>query len=283
MNINKKALLLIGSPKGENSTSASLGNYLISKLKESGMTIEIGFIHRIVNREEKIKELFKMIDNADLIILSFPLYIDSLPAPVIKAMELIKEERDKLERKKTQNFIALCNNGFPEASQNMIALQICRNFSKDCDFIWKGGIAIGGGGAINGDPLKKTRANVKYIKKGLNLAADALKDGKEIPQEAVDLISKKVVSYTMYRIFANFGFRCQINPLLTVYLTISGLILLILGTTIMIFGIISNDILGINIAIAFLVGGINLFLNGLIFMIEIKKRGSKIFQRKKVK
>ncbi len=277
MNITKNALFLIGSPKGENSTSASLGNYLTSKLEESGMTIEKGFIHRIVNRENKIKELFEMIDNADLIILSFPLYVDSLPAPVIKAMELIKEERDKLEIKKTPNFIALCNNGFPEASQNIIALQICRIFSNDCDFLWKGGIAIGGGGAINGDPLKKTRANVRYIIKGLDLAADALKDGKEIPQKAIDLISKKVVSYTMYRIFANLGFRCQMKPILTVYLTISGLILLILGTPLMIFGIISNDVLGTNIGIALLVVGVNLFVNGLIFMSEIRKRGSKIF------
>ena len=277
MNINKRALLLIGSPRGESSTSTSLGDYLISKLKEFGMTIENGFIHRIVNREEKINELFKMIDNADLIILSFPLYVDSLPAPVIKAMELIKEERDKLERKKTQNFIAICNNGFPEASQNMIALRICRIFSNDCDFIWKGGIAVGGGGMINGDPLKKTRANVKHIIKGLNIAADALKDGKEIPQEAIDLISKKTVPYNLYRTFGNLGWRFQIKPILTVYLTISGLILLILGIPIMIFEIINDDVLGTNLGIAFTIGGINLFLNGLIFMIQIKKRGTKIF------
>ena len=90
MTTNKKALLLIGSPKGEKSTSASLGNYLTSKLEEFGMISEIGFIHRLVNREEKIQSLFEMIDTADLIILSFPLYVDSLPAPVIKAMELIK-------------------------------------------------------------------------------------------------------------------------------------------------------------------------------------------------
>ncbi len=209
MNNNKKALLLIGSPKGENSTSASLGNYLTSKLEESGMTTEKGFIHRMVNREEKIKELFEMIDKADLIILSFPLYVDSLPAPVIKAMELIKEERDKLERKKTKDFIAICNNGFPEASQNMTALQICRISSKDCGFVWKGGIAIGGGAAINGIPLKERGGMVRHIINGLDLAADSLKDGKEIPQEAIDLISKKFIPATLYRTFGNLGWRSQ--------------------------------------------------------------------------
>ena len=114
MTEKKKVLLLVGSPRGGRSTSASLGNYLISRLEEYGMISEIGFIYRLVNREKKKQELLKMVENADLIILSFPLYVDSLPAPVIKAMEIVKEERDRSERKITQNLIAICNNGFPK-------------------------------------------------------------------------------------------------------------------------------------------------------------------------
>lgn len=209
MTTNKKALLLIGSPKGEKSTSASLGNYLTSKLEEFGMISEIGFIHRLVNREEKIQSLFEMIDTADLIILSFPLYVDSLPAPVIKAMELIKESRDTSERKKSQNFIAISNNGFPEASQNITALQICRIFSKDCGFVWKGGIALGGGGSINGIPLQERGGMVRNVIRGLDITAQALKDDKDIPQEAIDLISKKFIPSTLYNIFGNLGWRLQ--------------------------------------------------------------------------
>ncbi|MFX1490323.1 MAG: hypothetical protein ACFFBI_14325 [Promethearchaeota archaeon] len=204
---NEKVLLLIGSPKGEKSTSASLGNYLISKLEEFGMTSEIGFIYRLVNREEKIKNLFKIVGNADLIILSFPLYVDSLPAPVIKAMELIKEERDTIRSEKSQKFIAICNNGFPEASQNSTALQICRVFSKDCGFVWKGGISIGGGGAISGVPLQEKGGMVRNVIRGLDIAASALKDGKEIPQEALELLSKKFIPFSIYRFFGNFGWK----------------------------------------------------------------------------
>ncbi len=209
MSNNNKALLLIGSPKGENSTSASLGNHLTSRLEELGMKIEKGFIHRLVNREETIQDLIRKVDSADLIILSFPLYVDSLPAPVIKAMELIKEERNKFESKKSQNFIAISNNGFPEASQNIIALQICRIFSRDCGFVWKGGIVVGGGGAINGIPLQERGGMVRNVIKGLDIAAHALKDGKDIPQEAIDLISKKFIPYTFYRVFGNLGWRLQ--------------------------------------------------------------------------
>jgi hypothetical protein len=205
----KNALLLIGSPKGERSTSASIGNFLISKLEESEMQFEKGFIHRLVNREEKIQNLFEMINKADLIILSFPLYVDSLPAPVIKAMELIKEERVKLEKKESKDFIAICNSGFPEASQSTIALQICRIFSKTCNFIWKGGIAIGGGGAINGRLLEEIGGMVRFIIKGLDITAQAIVEGKEIPQEAIELFSKPFIPRTFYIYGGNLGWRIQ--------------------------------------------------------------------------
>ncbi|MFX1574468.1 MAG: NAD(P)H-dependent oxidoreductase [Promethearchaeota archaeon] len=209
MSTNKKALLLIGSPRGENSTSASLGNYLISKLEEYEMLIEKGFIHRLVNREEAIQKLFRMIESADLIILTFPLYVDSLPAPIIKAMELIKEERDKSESKKSHSFIAICNSGFPEASQSMVALQICRIFANDCGFVWHGGVALGGGGAINGAPLQEKGGMVRNVIKGLDIIAHALKDGKDIPQEAIDLFSKKFIPSALYKMFGNLGWKIQ--------------------------------------------------------------------------
>ena len=209
MSTDKKVLLLIGSPKGEKSTSASLGNYLVSKLEGFGMIFEKAFIHRLVNREEKIQKLFRMIDSADLIILAFPLYVDSLPAPVIKAMELIKEEKDTSKSKKSQKFIAICNSGFPEASQSTVALQICRIFSNDCGFVWKGGVALGGGAAINGIPLQKRGGMVRNVIKGLDILAYALKDGKDIPQEAIDLFSKKFIPSSLYKTFGNFGWKLQ--------------------------------------------------------------------------
>ncbi|MFX1438549.1 MAG: NAD(P)H-dependent oxidoreductase [Promethearchaeota archaeon] len=209
MNTNKKALLLVGSPKVENSTSASLGNYLISKLEEFGMKSEKGFIHRLVNRKEKIQSLYEMIDRANLIILSFPLYVDSLPAPVIKAMELIKEERDRLESKKPKNFIAISQNGFPEGFQNTVALQICRTFAEDCGFIWKGGLALGQGGSIGGIPLLERGGMVRNVVKGLDITAQAMIDGKEIPQEAVDLFSKKFIPNFFYNSIVNLGWRLQ--------------------------------------------------------------------------
>jgi multimeric flavodoxin WrbA len=209
MNAQKNALLLIGSPRGEGSTSASLGNYLISKLETSGIKTEKGFIHRLVNRPEKIQDLFSMVNRADLIILAFPLYVDSLPAPVIKAMELIKNEIERTKNNKSRDFIAISNCGFPEASQINTALDICQIFANESGFIWKGGIAFGAGEAVHGIPLEERGGMVRHVKEGLDLTAEALKEGKKIPPQAIDLISERLMPITLYKTMGNLGWKIR--------------------------------------------------------------------------
>ncbi|MFX1355892.1 MAG: NAD(P)H-dependent oxidoreductase [Promethearchaeota archaeon] len=209
MNNPKNVLLLVGSPRGENSTSASLGNYLVEKLEELGMKSEKTFIHRLVNRPEKVQELFSMIENADLIILTFPLYVDSLPAPVIKAMELIKSERDRIKSSKSQNFVAISNSGFPESKQISVALEICQIFASEAGFTWKGGIAFGGGEAVHGIPLKERGGMVRNVMKGLDLASEASSEGKNVSQEALDLISKNLIPVGLYKTMGNLGWRMR--------------------------------------------------------------------------
>ena len=208
MTETKSALLLVGSPKGEMSTSASLGNYLLKLLEEANIKTIKAFIHRLVNRSEKIEELLTMVNNADLIILSFPLYVDSLPAPVIKAMELIRDSRNEKQRK-NQNFIAISNSGFPEASQIEIALEICKNFAEEVNFNWRGGLALGGGGAVNGRPLEERGGMLRNVIKGLEITAEYLSRGEDIPNEAIELVSKSLIPSGMYKMMGNLGWRIQ--------------------------------------------------------------------------
>ena len=79
----KKALLLIGSPKTKNSTSEALGNYLLQSLDKKGCECEK--LHIISVLRNNVQGLFNRVGDADIIILSFPLYVDSLPSPVIRA------------------------------------------------------------------------------------------------------------------------------------------------------------------------------------------------------
>ena len=208
MTETKSTLLLVGSPRGETSTSASLGTYLLKLLEESGFDTAKGFIHRLVNRNEKIEELLSLVNNADLIILSFPLYVDSLPAPVIKAMELIRDNRNE-KQKQNQDFIAISNCGFPESSQIEVALEICKNFAEEVNFNWRGGLALGGGGAVNGRSLEERGGMLRNVIKGLEITAEHLRKGEDVPNEAIALVSKSIIPSGMYKMMGNLGWRIQ--------------------------------------------------------------------------
>ncbi len=199
----EKVLLLIGSPKSTRSTSESLGTFLCDLLNEEGVTIEKMNIRKTLDSDEGINNLFEMIDTSDLIILSFPLYIDSLPAPVTKALELIANNRQGRKLSKKPKFMAIANNGFPEASQNDTALAICHCFAKEVDFEWIGGLALGMGAAINGIPLKNAGGRGRHAQVALQLTAKALIRNDPIPLEAKKTIRKPMIPSRLYRYMGN--------------------------------------------------------------------------------
>ena len=52
-----------------------------------------------------------------------------------------------------QLFTAIANCGFPEALHNTTALAICEVFARQAGFEWAGSLSLGGGEAVNGQPL----------------------------------------------------------------------------------------------------------------------------------
>ncbi|MCI5139130.1 MAG: hypothetical protein D3922_12110, partial [Candidatus Electrothrix sp. AR1] len=106
---NRRALLLIGSPKINNpSTSALLGEHLLKQLKKNDWETESLNINECFKKGES--NLCSAIDRADTIIISFPLYIDTLPYQVTKAIEVMAYHCNITRAK---NFLAIVNNGFP--------------------------------------------------------------------------------------------------------------------------------------------------------------------------
>ncbi len=199
----KKVLLLIGSPKIKESTSASIGRYLLEKLKNKKMLVEELHINSELKAEQKEAEFLEKVEKSDLIILSFPLYIDSIPAYTIRALEKIAEKRMKTENKNSQNLIAICNCGFPESSQNNIAIEICEEFAKKAEIGWLGGLAIGMGGAINGQELNKLGGMVRNIKKGLDLVVESIIKGEKISKKAIEYVGRPSIPNCLYIFMGN--------------------------------------------------------------------------------
>ena len=211
----KKSILLIGSPKGNNSSSASLGDYLLAKVEKYDIITEKIHIHSEISTEAKIINFLEKIENADIIILAAPLYVDTMPAKVIKALSLIAENRknlikDNLESIKTTTFTVIVNCGFPEADQNKTALKVYEQFAEEVKFNYLGGIAVGMGGAISGKSLAEMGGMAEDLIEGLDQAADDIVRNHRLSDSVIEKTSKPLISQKwIYTLVGNLNWRFQ--------------------------------------------------------------------------
>ena len=206
----KRALLLIGSPRTRKSTSQSLGGYLFERLGEHRVQTETIYIHTSMRSPERMQAMLEAVEASDLVTLAFPLYVDSLPAPVVEALERIALNRSGKEKIHRQMFAAISNSGFPEVQHNQVALAICETFAKEAGFDWAGSLALGAGqGLVHGMPLAELDGRAVQLKRSLELSAEALANGNKIPREATDLMARPVISPWLYRLAGIYGWRQQ--------------------------------------------------------------------------
>lgn len=99
----------------------------------------------------------KDIISGEIIVLAFPLYVDSIPSHTLKIlMEL--EKAIKTEQSKNIMAYAIVNNGFYEGQQNHLALEMVKHWCEHCGISFGGGIGQGAGGmveSVKGKPFNK--------------------------------------------------------------------------------------------------------------------------------
>jgi multimeric flavodoxin WrbA len=196
----RRALLLVGSPKTRKSTSNSLGGYLFEQLSARSIQTETIYLHTMLRSPAKMQALLDAVEAADLVTLAFPLYVDTLPAPVIEALERIAAQRQGHDQTHRQLFTAICNCGFPEAQHNANALAICETFARQAGFEWAGALSLGGGEMVAGMPLAQLGGMTIMIRKALDLTAEALAQGQAIPKASQDIWGKPVIPHWLYRL-----------------------------------------------------------------------------------
>ena len=202
----QRALLLVGSPRTKKSTSASLGGYLFEQLNKRGIETRTIQIYTSLYSPERMKAMYESIDNADLAVLAFPLYVDSLPAPVMAALEKITVHCQ--DNRSLIRFAAIANCGFPGANHNDAAIAIASEFARQTGLTWMGGLALGAGeGIVHGVPLNELDGRAIPLKGALDLAAEALAGGNPIPGSARDLLAKPIIPSWMYTLRGRFGWR----------------------------------------------------------------------------
>lgn len=210
MNTPQSALILIGSakPAGE-STSEAMGSALARRLQTHGVSVTTLHVARALRTPARTNALLQAVDRAGLFILAFPLYVDSLPYLAVEALERIAAHRQTIPAPPTAMFLAIANCGFPEAHHNRTALDICEEFAAAASMTWAGGLALGAGGAVHGQPLNADRGMTRNVARALELAADALAAGEPVPAEAVTLMAQPLMPRRMYLFMGEIGWRMQ--------------------------------------------------------------------------
>ena len=205
-----KVLILIGSPKGRNSASGMLASKLAKGLREQGAAVSDELVHARLRSEDDTHLLLDAVGASDLAVLAFPLYIDSLPAPLTRLLERVAERRVGLSPTGTPRLAVIVQCGFPEAHQCDTAVGICRLFAERTGMRWAGALAMGMGGQLGGE-FRRLPGGGKNILDALDMASKALSRGGNIPEEATTLFAKPLIPRWMYLLFGNLGWRMQMR------------------------------------------------------------------------
>ncbi len=200
----QRALALIGSPRAK-STSARLAEPLLAGLAEVGWETEQLWLPRALRNPERWAELVAAYEQADLVVFACPLYVDALPGETTVALERLAA--DAGPGAEGRGFVAILNCGFAEPGHNDTALRICRQFAREAGLRWLGGLAVGGGGMIEGRPLATLGGRAAHLVRALEQAAEALSGGGAIPPETERLARRLSVPVWAYRMLANYGMK----------------------------------------------------------------------------
>ena len=204
------ALVLTGSPKGRKSASFTLASKLAEGLRENGVSVSGEPVHAGVRTDEGTRRLLEAVDGSDLVVLVFPLYVDSLPAPLTRLLEIIAERRTRIASPGAPRLAAVVQCGFPESHQCDTAVGICRLFAERAGMRWAGALAMGMGGSIGGD-IGRLPGGGKNILDALKMTAESLAKGGAIPEEATTLFARPLMPRWLYTMIGNLGWRMQMR------------------------------------------------------------------------
>jgi hypothetical protein len=145
----KNVVLLSASPKVNQAMAVS---ELISKRGDAKLKSEqigamvINVRNAIIHHETA--PAFDFLQNADAIILIFPLYFFCLPGMLTRFLQDFASKEPKA--KKDCAVFAIVNCGFPEPENNLEAISVVEQFALQTGRIFGGGVMIGGGGMLIG-------------------------------------------------------------------------------------------------------------------------------------
>lgn len=153
-----KVLFVNGSPKLSKNTSGIVIN-AISEL--IGSKSEFAECKATTSTSQ---DFVSLLDGCNAVVFSFPLYVDGIPSHLLSLLDDISNIPSNIK------LYTAVNNGYYDAHQNQLAIQMMKSFCKRSGFIWGQGVGIGAGGMINSAPIGK--GPLKNLGKTLSIFSD---------------------------------------------------------------------------------------------------------------
>lgn len=200
-------LFIVGSPKARNSSSEALGTYVVDQLVDARLKTRTAHVNKIFRTAKFTEEFLTAYDHADVVLLAYPLYVDTLPYLVTRTMEAIAAHRTQHPAPKPQRIACIGNCGFPEADHLSLSLEICQEFAREVGLEWLGGLAIGEGGAIDGEAVGTIRGRLRNQIAALDMLATAILSDASLPTEAVALAARPIIPQRLYTFMGTVGWN----------------------------------------------------------------------------
>lgn len=189
--------LINASPKQKDSASGTILSILKEYLNQEGKEYRW---NKVKAEEHEIKNVVE----SDVIVISFPLYIDSTPSHLLRCMMQVEEYVQIHQNEKKPMLYVLVNNGFFQGKQNIPAIEVMKHWGERCGFSFGQAVGIGGGGMIN---FLKSVPNEHGPKKNIGLALKKM--AENIMQKRSGNIHVIEPNYPAwaYKLQAEYGWR----------------------------------------------------------------------------
>ena len=145
-------VIVNGSPKSGRANSDSIIDFYMENLEENDV------IRLKWNNSNPSMEDFEAIKNCENLLFVFPLYIDTVPSQFLRCLLSLEDYLKENQPDKPIKVFTIINNGYFDARENVLGLEIIRNWCDHVDAIFGGGLAIGAGAlmcSLKGTPLEK--------------------------------------------------------------------------------------------------------------------------------